>query len=63
MWPLIISNLYVNVKLVSHVYHTYQANNTGANRKVGEAISSSFTSSDALITAIEDVYYSSKVKV
>ena len=54
---------YVNLTCLSHII--YQANNTGGNRKVGEAVSSfSFTPSDALIAAIEDVHFGSfKVKV
>ena len=52
---------YVNVTLsnlspLTH-YVSYQSNNMEGKGNVGEAISVSFTSSNALVAAIEDYYY------
>lgn len=57
---------YVNVTLSNifpphthYEYESYKSNNMEGKGNVGEAISVSFTSSNALVAAIEDYYYGS----
>ena len=61
MWSYMLSYVNVTLSNISPLAHyvSYQSNNMEGKGNVGEAISVSFTSSNALVAAIEDYYYGS----